>query len=154
MPKIDFTTIDDAQDFSPIPEGKYLCRLAEVEEAHTRDGDDRWKLRFEVLEGPYQGRKIFDDLFFSAKALKRVKFVCSRLGLDVSAQGEFDLQPDHILDRVAYVTVEIEEYEDDHGVTKKRNKVPFAGYERVEEGRQESHGTAVSEDAGEQRLPF
>ena len=48
MPKIDFNNVDDIQDFSPLPEDKYLCRVAEVEEATTQYGDEMWKLRFVV----------------------------------------------------------------------------------------------------------
>ena len=92
MARINFNTVDDIDDFSPLPEGQYLCRLAEVEEASTQYGDDMWKIRFVVAEGASQGRYIFDNLVFSEAALKRVKLVCSRLGLDVS--GEVELTPD------------------------------------------------------------
>ena len=33
MPKIDFSKVDDVQDFSPLPDGKYLCKVSEIEEA-------------------------------------------------------------------------------------------------------------------------
>ena len=70
-----------------------------------------WKLRFEVLDGEYRGRYIFDNMVFSDAALKRVKLICSRLGLDVS--GEVELTPEVIMGRKCWVTVETEEYEDD-----------------------------------------
>ena len=31
MPKIDFDRVDDVQDFAPLPDGKYLCRVSDVE---------------------------------------------------------------------------------------------------------------------------
>ena len=83
MPKIDFNNVDDVQGFAPLPDGKYLCRVAEVEEATTQYGDEMWKLRLVVDSGPHRGRYIFDNLVFSAAAMKRVKLICSRLGLDV-----------------------------------------------------------------------
>lgn len=147
MPKIDFSTVEDAQDFSPLPEGKYLCRLAEVEETGTQYGDEMWKLRFVVAEGPYQGRRIFDNMVFSEAAMKRVKLMVSRLGLDVS--GEIDLTPEAIKGRTCYVTVETDEYEDDEGKTKKRNVVPFAGYERADDATVEH-----DEDDSEENMPF
>ncbi len=94
MPRIDFSQVDDIQDFSPLPAGKYLCRLVGVEEASTQHGDEMWKLRFEVLKGPYAGRLIFDNFVFSDAALKRAKLIWSRLGLDVSK--ELDLTPETI----------------------------------------------------------
>ena len=151
MARINFNTVDDIDDFSPLPEGQYLCRLAEVEEASTQYGDDMWKIRFVVAEGASQGRYIFDNLVFSEAALKRVKLVCSRLGLDVS--GEVELTPDLLRDRTCLVSVEIEDYEDSEGNIKQRNAVPFAGYEQTDVA---AAGAAVSEkDDGEELfLPF
>lgn len=156
MPRIDFNNVDDVQDFSPLPEGKYLCRLAEVEEAATQYGDDMWKLRFVVESGPHRGRYIFDNMVFSEAALKRVKLICSRLGLDVS--GEIDLTPSLIKGRTCYVTVDIEEYEDQEGNLKKRNVVPFAGYERADQTAPSTPPTKAAqgaqEDDSEEDLPF
>ena len=152
MPKIDFSRIDDVQDFQPLPDDDYLCRLSEIEEASTTQGDEMWKLRFEVLQGEYKGRRIFDNLVFSEAAMKRVKLICSRLGLDVS--GELDLTPGMIEGRTCYVTTEIEEYEDSEGRIKRRNVVPFAGYERAEGSPAEDQGEISGEDDGEESLPF
>jgi hypothetical protein len=147
MPKIDFSKIDDVQDFSPLPDGKYLCRLTEIEEASTQYGDEMWKLRFEVIQGEHIGRFIFDNMVFSEAALKRVKLICSRLGLDVS--GEIDLTPSLLEGRKCYVSVLTEEYEDNEGNIKKRNIVPFAGYERATDT-----GEDIAEDDSEEDLPF
>ena len=132
MPKVDFSTIDDVQDFTPIPAGKYLCKLIGIEEARTQYDDEMWKLRFQVIDGDHVGRFVFDNLVFSEAAIKRVKLICARLGLDVT--GETDLTPAMIKDRTCWLTVQTEEYEDDEGREKSRNVVPFAGYERVESG--------------------
>jgi len=129
MPKIDFDKVEEADDFSPLPNGQYVCVLSNVEEASTKHGDEMWKLRFIVDDGPYVGRLIFDNMIFSDAALKRVKLICSRLGLDVT--GCIDLTPSSITNRTCVLTVETEEYEDNTGKIKKRNVVPFAGYERV-----------------------
>lgn len=151
MPKLDFSKIDDIQDFSPLPAGKYLGRLVEIEEASTQHGDEMWKLRFEITQGQYTGRLIFDNLVFSNAALKRVKLICSRLGLDVSQA--LNLTPELIKGRTTYLTVEVETYEDAEGRSKQRNVVPFAGYERVEGG-SAATPAAGGEDAGDQGLPF
>lgn len=150
MPKIDFGHVDDVQDFSPLPAGKYLCRLIGIEEASTQHGDEMWKLRFEVIKGPYAGRLIFDNLVFSEAALKRAKLICSRLGLDVSK--ELDLSPELIKGRVGILTVEVEPYEDSEGRTKQRNVVPFAGYERASES--DAAPAGAGEDDSEEDLPF
>ena len=155
MPNIDFNTVDDVQDFSPLPEGPYFCRLAEVEESATQKGDDMWKLRWVVESGEHRGRYIFDNMVFSQAALPRAKLICSRLGLDVS--GELDLIPSAITDRTCNVTVDIEEYEDHEGNLKRRNVVPFAGYERTDQAvasSPPSDGEGAIEDDAEDDLPF
>ena len=86
MPDIDFTQIDDVQDFTPLPDGTYQCRVAEVEETATQHGDEMWKLRFEVVKGEHSGRHVFDNMVFSAAAHPRVKLICSSLGFDVSGK--------------------------------------------------------------------
>ncbi|MBI2068962.1 MAG: DUF669 domain-containing protein [Elusimicrobia bacterium] len=131
MPKIDFSKVDDVQDFTPIPAGKYLCKVAEVQQSQTQFQDEMWKLRFQVVSGEHTGRQLFDNMVFSEAAMKRAKLICSRLGLDVTQ--ELNLTPEMIKNRQCHLTVEVEEYQDEEGRTKKRNVVPFAGYERAEE---------------------
>ena len=126
-----------------------------MDEATTQNGDDMWKLKFVVESGEHRGRYIFDNMVFSDAALKRAKLICSRLGLDVS--GELNLTPSVITDRTCNVTVDIEEYEDHKGNIKKRNVVPFAGYERADQavaGGPSSDAGVATEDDSEEDLPF
>jgi single-stranded DNA-binding protein len=85
-----------------------------------------------------------------------VKLICSRLGLNVA--GELDLTPALIKGRSCYVTVETEEYEDQEGNPKKRNVVPFAGYDRADAAPQaaapKAEKTGGTEDDSEEDLPF
>jgi len=130
MPIIDFDAIPDADDFSPLPNGTYLCILDQVVEATTKDGkNELWKLEWVVISGEYADRKIFDNMVFSEKAMPRVKLICSRLGINTT--GQVNLMPDELRGKTARVLVTIEEYTNDKGETRKRNSVPFAGYERI-----------------------
>lgn len=137
MPKIDFNNVEDVKGFNPLPDGEYVCRVAGVEEAATQRGDEMWRVRFVVESGPHKGRYIFDNISFGALAVKRVKLLCSCLGIDVTC--EQDLTPGDVIGRTCCVTVATEEYEDQEGNTKLRNTVPFAGYEPVED---DDSGTA------------
>jgi hypothetical protein len=137
MPKIDFSTIEDAKTFTPVPEGTYLAEVNSVEQTTTGKGNEMWKLKLKILEGEHAGRHLFDNLVFASAAMKRIKLVCSRLGLDTS--GELDLTPAMLRGRAALVTVQIEEYVDDDGKERRRNRIPFDGYEAV--------GNASEEDA-------
>lgn len=142
MPKVDFSLIDDVQDYTPLPDGKYLCELVHVEEAKTQYDDEMWKLKFRVMKGEHEGRFVFDNLVFSKAAEKRLKLICSRLGLDVS--GELDLTTETIKGRTCFITVATEDYKDENDKSKKRNVVPFAGYDHADQA--ESKATKTNED--------
>ncbi len=150
MPEYDFSKVDDARDFSPLPPGDYPCRLAAIDpNERTKAGDEMWKLRFVVKEGDYRGRLIFDRISFGEAALPRVKLLCSALGLDVA--GKVDLEPELLIDREVLVTVENQSYFDRReGKEKKSNKVVFAGYSSIENS--SSSDTEVPED--EDDVPF
>lgn len=132
MPRINFSTVEDAKTFTPIPEGRYLCEVNSIEQTTTSNGNEMWNLRLKILEGPCSGRCVFDRLVFTPAAMKRIKLVCARLGIDTS--GELDLTPKMLRDRTAYVTVQIEDYVDDEGKERSRNRIPFDGYEAVDSG--------------------
>ena len=129
MPTVDFSNISDIADFSPVPEGQYLCRLVDLETDLTRSGDEMWKLRWQVEGGEHDGRLLFDNLVFTLRAMSRVKLICASVGLDVS--GQLDLDPAMLLDKRALVETYQEEYEDDKGQSKVRNCIPFDGYDKV-----------------------
>lgn len=150
---IDFGKIDDAPDFKPVPAGKYLAELIKAEESTTEKGDPQWNLTFELLEGKVARRLIFDKLFFTEKALKRVKLVCGRLGIDVSS--ELELTPELLQTRLVYLDVEVTEYEKD-GKMVPTNEVPFAGYTHTEKTVQEREAEPVgaTSNGSNPPLPF
>jgi hypothetical protein len=127
--KLDFSQIEDAESYVSIPEGTYLCRVAEVREGSTRDGSPRWGLRLEVAEGEYAGRTAaWDALVFSERGLPRVKHVLACFGFDVS--GALELVPKDLLDLRARAQCQLEEYEDRlTGKRQRRLRVPYSGYE-------------------------
>lgn len=130
--KLDFSNVEDAESFVSIPEGTYVCRIAEVRLGITREGSPRWGLRLEVAEGEYAGRTAaWDSLIFSERGLPRVKQVLARFGFDVS--GTVELQPDDLVDLKARAQCLLEEYEDKlTGRRQTRLRVPYLGYESVE----------------------
>ncbi len=126
MPRINFSKIEDVQDFTPLPKGSYPCEVVKVEEQRTQRGDEMWRLSLAITQGEYKGRYVFDNLVFSEKGQKRVKHLCNALGLDVS--NDVDLTSDMLLGRMCNVDVDVEDYEDGEGRTRTCNCVPFAGY--------------------------
>ena len=129
--KLDLSKVDDVESFVSIPEGIYLCRVADVRATSTREGSPRWGLRLEVVEGDYAGRTAaWDSLIFSERGLPRVKQVLARLGFDVS--GTIEIVPNDLRDlraRVQFLTEEREDPLTGRRVT--RLRVPYSGYESV-----------------------
>ncbi|MEZ5978633.1 MAG: hypothetical protein R3F34_10475 [Planctomycetota bacterium] len=126
--EIDFSAVDDPADFVSIPEGVYHCRVAEVREGWTRDGDARWGMRLEVVEGPYAGRTAaWDGVSWGERGLRRAKFVLAKLGFDTG--GRLSVESGELVGRTAWVEVRAEErFDPGTGVRSLRLRVPFLGY--------------------------
>jgi hypothetical protein len=91
---------------------------------------EMWKATFEVIAGPYVGRKVFDQLAFSEAAMRRVKLALSCLGFDVS--GTLNITSDQIIGRKCVLSLDVEAYRDANGNRRTRNKVGFTGYSKAD----------------------
>lgn len=57
------TEVEPSTGFAPIPAGEYICVISEEEMKMTRNNNGQYlKLTFEIIEGEYQGRKIWGNL--------------------------------------------------------------------------------------------
>jgi hypothetical protein len=130
--RFDFSQIQDVESFVSIPEGTYVCRVAEVRDGLTRDGSVRWSLRLEVAQGDYAGRTAgWDGLHWSDRGIVRVKRVLEVLGFDV--RGELELEPRELVGRRAQVEFRSEQWNDPvSGRQVLRLSVPYGGYAPVE----------------------
>jgi hypothetical protein len=145
MPRVNFGKVRSPKnEFQPVPEGRYLVKLAEIEEDRTRNGDEMWKLRLVIQKGDHAGRFLFDNLVFSRKAIGRVKAVCASLGVDVT--GEVNLTPEDLIGRQCMVATYVEDYQTSSGQIRQSNRIPWDGYEAV------MASTGGSEDDDD--LPF
>lgn len=124
---LNLSQVEDAEDFTPLPDGEYLCSLEDVEETTTKErGDDLWRLKWRVEQEVGHGRIIFDQLVFSAGGLKRVKLVLKRLGFNVD--GPLELSPEDFKGIEAHLTVRGKTYTRNDGTTGHGNEVEFGGY--------------------------
>jgi hypothetical protein len=56
-------TVEPSESFDPIPAGEYLCVITASDEKPTKAGNGSYlELEFEVIDGPYKGRKLWDRL--------------------------------------------------------------------------------------------
>ena len=59
----DANTVEPNDSFDPLPNGDYLCIITASEMKPTKAGDGAYlELELQVLEGPYQSRKLWDRL--------------------------------------------------------------------------------------------
>ena len=59
----DAQTVEPNDTFDPLPNGDYLCIITASEMKPTKAGDGAYlELEMQVLEGQYQGRKLWDRL--------------------------------------------------------------------------------------------
>lgn len=83
----DFNTLwestDAAGDFEPLPPGSYTCLLTDSKLAESRlKQTPGFKITFEVITpAKYAGRKIWHDLWLTAKALPTTKRDLAKLGI-------------------------------------------------------------------------
>ena len=59
----DAQTVEPNDSFDPIPNGDYLCIITTSEMKPTKAGDGAYlELELQVIDGQYQGRKLWDRL--------------------------------------------------------------------------------------------
>ena len=125
--EINFDAKDSVSDFVSVPEGTYLCRIAEVRVGETKTGDARWSLRLLVADGHHVGKQAaWDSLVFSVRGRARARLVLRALGMP--AEGKVDIDPADLTGRDALVSVRPTEYESPSGQLIRRNEVPYDGY--------------------------
>ena len=125
--EIDFDAVDRVTNYVTVPDGEYLCRVAEVRSGLTRVGDERWSLRLVVADGPQVGKQgAWDSIVFSSRGRARARAVFAALGLP--STGKVQVSPSDLEGRTALVSVKSVEYTSPSGESVRRNEVPYDGY--------------------------
>jgi hypothetical protein len=83
-----------AEDFAPLPAGEYLARIiaGELTTSKTK-GTAAYKLTFRVLEGEYQGRQFWHDVWLTPTAMPLAKRDLAKIGVAALEQLERPLPP-------------------------------------------------------------
>jgi len=130
--EVDFSKTDGLEDYVSVPEGRYLCRVAEVRMGWTQAGDERWGFRLEVTDGDYAGKTAaWDGVSWGERGRRRAKHVLGCMGFDVA--GRIALESTDLIDRRVMATVISEERVDPNSGNRQiRPRIPFQGYEAVD----------------------
>ena len=123
MFKANFNGVEEAGDFSPVPDGTYALRVLETEEAKTRNGDPMVKVTLEVTShGLYSGKKVFHNVTFFKPGAPGAGF--SKHWLHVIGQpyeGEVSVQPIRWRGARLEADLIVEEYPKKDGSTGRKN---------------------------------
>lgn len=119
----------EAEEFSYLPAGYYPCKIVEADNYQNENGNQYLMLKMEVMKGSYKGRYIIDRLFYSEKALPRLKAILKRLGLKNDDDG-LQIQSVLFLDKFVIIDLDVEHKWIDETSTKPytQNKVAYVGY--------------------------
>jgi hypothetical protein len=87
------TQVQPQASFDPIPAGKYICQITESEIKSTKAGTgQQLVLTWEVLEGDFKGRKIWDRLNISNPNKQAEQISQAALSAICHAAGVLQLQ--------------------------------------------------------------
>lgn len=136
------TAVEQEQnEFELIPVGTYPCRVLNVKER-----DNSWGVQLEIQTGEYAGKFIWDNLFFTPKALNRFFLVFKRLtGIELDRTKDLEVDVDDIIGCKVNVKVIHDTFE---GKTRAKPH-PWEGYSDYDEGK----GKSAAEVLGADDLP-
>jgi hypothetical protein len=96
-------------DFTPLPEGDHTCLVTSFELFESKQGNPTLKVEFTVAEGPFQDRKIWDNLSLLENARWRTGGFFKCLGAP-DIDGDQRLNTDEYLNRPVIVCTHNEQY--------------------------------------------
>ena len=104
MPAIAF---DEVQGLVPVEPNTYLCSVKEAKTGVSKSGNEKIDLQWQIEEGPFTGRIIFDTLVWHEKALFRVKQTLIAFGYEENFSG--NVEAEDLIGNSALLVVDIEE---------------------------------------------
>jgi len=100
--------LEDVEDsFKPLPGGQYACKLTKQELAKSQAGNTMLKIEWEITDGDFIGRKLFDNvvIFDDPEKAWKLKQYAALIG--VEAGKSFD--PALFVGIEAIVTLDLKE---------------------------------------------
>ncbi|MFH1680591.1 MAG: DUF669 domain-containing protein [Candidatus Eisenbacteria bacterium] len=134
----DASQVDPAFGFEALPPADYVGMITDSETKVTRNGDGSYlQLTWEVMDGPYKGRKLWTRLNLENRSEKVVAFARAELSAVCRAVGV--LKPKDTIDLhnlPAILTVTCQKRADTGETVNK-----IARYRKKDESGESSHGT-------------
>lgn len=82
-----FNSTEAAAEQTPLPKGRYIADIVQSGEHFASTGTRSYKLTFEVQEpAEHAGRRIWHDIWLTARSMPYAKRELSKLGIETGAQ--------------------------------------------------------------------
>lgn len=107
---VNFDGVEAQQGGGPIAEGKYMCVIHEAKETTSQQGTPGVEVVFRIVGGDFDGRFIWDRIWFTQKAMGMARWKVECTGMVIPA-GAWTLEPSALVNRRVEVTVRHEEYD-------------------------------------------
>jgi len=105
----DASTVDPATAYEVLPAGRYKAQIVESDLRVTKDGMGQYLwLMLDILDGSYQGRKVFDQLNLINRSAQTVEIAQRTLSAICHATGQLqvsDSEALHLIPMTILVTV-------------------------------------------------
>lgn len=100
---------EEPEDFTPLPAGPYTVRVESCEVRPTKTQKTMFAVTYVVTEGPYAGRKIWQNLVVSPESPKAMGFFFADMA-KLGASKEFfatEPAPEAVAAQIAGTTVQV-----------------------------------------------
>src|SRR3954468_20230196 len=126
-PTFDATNVEPAKPLEVLPPGKYPAQIVNSEMRITKDGMGQYLwLEIDVLEGPYQGRKLFDRLNLVNANRQAVDIAQSTLSAICHATGRMQVKDSEELHLIpSMADVQVQPPKNGYGESNKVRYLPF-----------------------------
>lgn len=131
----DASGVEPAVPFEVLPPGKYRAQIVQSEMQPTRQGDGQMLcLEFDLLDGPYQGRKLWERLNLVNRNQTTVEIAQRQLSAICHAIDRIqvtDSEQLHFRPMLLTVVVEMDKRDEDLPVDQRRKQNRVKGYARA-----------------------
>lgn len=83
---LDYDLENVSSEFEALPEGQYLAKLVSAELTKSSTDKPMIKVTWEVTDGEYEGRKIFDNIVITPGAEFKMKQYAELVGIESGSQ--------------------------------------------------------------------
>lgn len=116
--------------FELLPKGKYNAHVDLAQHTFAKSsGNDMVKLAFSILDGPFKGRKIFDNRPLTPKTIPWFKGELKRLDIEVNSPDQLPFALEALLGKEVELYVSVQEAQ---GAYEAKNRASINGLAKAD----------------------